>query len=494
MKYALPVAVAVGLGISSAAQAVYLNSRGTGQVLVYPYYTVNANQTTMFTIVNTTAKGKALRLRFHEGYNGREVLDFNLYLSPFDIWSAEITQAETGADAPATLVNADNSCTVPAFTSVDFRSFAYTGANDDTGPQTPARTREGHFDVIEMGEVTNATHGTLNAITHTNSVPEDCRQLVAAWAAGGYWANDPTVDMAPPAGGLYGTESIIDVAQGTIYTINAEAIDGFSLTVLHQAPGTLTPDLNSANEGSETATVTATVPEGGKTLQATYNKPVDAISALFMANALYNEYDIDSSIGAQADWVVTFPTKRFYVDPMFNPAVDPSSNPPFDERFGASIDGQSCSPFVPQVFDREENTIAGGFCGVPPPVPSFGFCFETSVLTFNNEPSVLGSQLLGNASAIRTAGGFQSGHIIADLTSTFDGCTAQLDPAHALTASTNRYVLYGLPAFGFRAQNYINANVTPGVLANYSGLSPHRVSVSCQTNSDPRADCSSVSP
>ena len=205
MKH-LYAAIAFGCCFSSAAQAVYLNPRGTGQVLVYPYYTANANQATLLTVVNTTPNGKALRMAFREGYNGRLVLSFNVYLSPFDVWSAEVAAAGTAPDAPARIATADNSCTFPVFASADFRPFAYTGANSDTGPQTLVRTREGHFDVIEMGEVTNATHGSLTAITHIDSgVPASCAQIVAAWANDGYWTADPTVDLAPPGGGLYGS-------------------------------------------------------------------------------------------------------------------------------------------------------------------------------------------------------------------------------------------------------------------------------------------------
>ena len=41
---------------------------------------------------------------------------------------------------------------------------------------------------------------------------------------------------------------------------------------------------------------------------------VDAVSAALMVHALYNEYSREPSIGATSEWVVTFPTKRFYVD------------------------------------------------------------------------------------------------------------------------------------------------------------------------------------
>jgi len=59
MKRTLAVAVATTLGATfSSACAVMLNPRGTGQVLIYPYYTVN-HQQTLVSVINTTAHGKA---------------------------------------------------------------------------------------------------------------------------------------------------------------------------------------------------------------------------------------------------------------------------------------------------------------------------------------------------------------------------------------------------------------------------------------------------
>jgi len=109
----------------SSGHAAYLNLRGVGQVLIYPYYTVNANQSTMFTIVNTADKGKAPRICFHEGYNGRNVLSFSVYLSPYDVWSAALVQSGEGASIETT----DHSCTVPMLNSasVPFRNVVYSG-------------------------------------------------------------------------------------------------------------------------------------------------------------------------------------------------------------------------------------------------------------------------------------------------------------------------------------------------------------------------------
>ena len=88
-RNSLTTAVVAGIagvaGFAGLANAVDLNPDGLGQVLIYPYYTVNKGQDTLFTVVNTTAIGKAVKVRFLEGYNSREVLDFNLFLSPHDL-------------------------------------------------------------------------------------------------------------------------------------------------------------------------------------------------------------------------------------------------------------------------------------------------------------------------------------------------------------------------------------------------------------------------
>ena len=83
------------LGAAGAAQAVNVNPDGLGQVLLYPYYTVRTDATgsafnTLLSVVNTTASSKAVKVRFLEGKNSREVIDFNLFLSPYDVWTAAV--------------------------------------------------------------------------------------------------------------------------------------------------------------------------------------------------------------------------------------------------------------------------------------------------------------------------------------------------------------------------------------------------------------------
>ena len=66
-----------------------------GQVLLYPYYTTRADSAgnayaTLLSVINDNASTKAVPVRFLEGRNSREVLDFNLYLSLYDAWTANI--------------------------------------------------------------------------------------------------------------------------------------------------------------------------------------------------------------------------------------------------------------------------------------------------------------------------------------------------------------------------------------------------------------------
>jgi hypothetical protein len=93
------VAACLACAAVPAAQAVMLDQHGLGQVLVYPYYTVNRGQDTLLTLVNTAGVGKAVRVAFREAYNGRETLAFNLFLSPRDAWSGACRRSTAATPA-----------------------------------------------------------------------------------------------------------------------------------------------------------------------------------------------------------------------------------------------------------------------------------------------------------------------------------------------------------------------------------------------------------
>ncbi|HSX62410.1 MAG TPA: hypothetical protein VLF18_19675 [Tahibacter sp.] len=488
---ALRAAVAAGLVASAAsANAVELSPDGTGQVLIYPYYTVNRNQQTIVSVVNATNAAKVVKVRFLEGYNSREVLDFNLFLSEFDVWTASIfalSDAGLTGDGAAILTT-DRSCTVPGKdqwtgtlgTGRPYQEFlvsTFTGVHEDSGPTDVTRTREGHIELLQMADL----GGTLRtAVTHTaGGTPANCQVVQSI---------DPeNTGLLPPTGGLFGAGGIVNVAQGTFHAYNADAIGGFSKFSLFTITGTI-PSLATANTGDGIA-IAFTFDAAGELLRSDYvtNVPpfqaIDAVSAVFMASSLLNEYNVDSSAGSNTDWVVTFPTKRFYVDPdlLGVPVGDAGALPPFTFTFGQRFtvngseingDARSCSQVQYLPFDRDAGRPGPPQLpwGLPLPIPAL--CTSVNVITMPNvrdrpiESVVLGSRLHTHVKPFSSTGWLR----------------LSLDPAsqpHALRASRDGDVFRGLPATGFQAVNYVNAKAAPGLLSNYSAAFRHRAVRAC---------------
>ncbi|HEX5124976.1 MAG TPA: hypothetical protein VFV97_17155 [Rhodanobacteraceae bacterium] len=529
-RNAFMIAAAVAAA-APAAHAMSVDPHGTGQVLVFPYYTANGGNDTLIAIANTTGHAKAVKVRFHEGYDGRGVLDLDVYIAPHAEWAASVT---SGGDATAVarLLTSSEACTVPALTglpsgarSIDFSAAAFAGddtytgptGNSDGGPTTPDRTREGHFDVFEMGEVTGNAHGSLDAITASN-----CGALVSAWSPSGYWTADGNADLSPPAGGLYGTEYVVDVARGTLFSADAVAIDGFRDAPLHTAPGAASPDLDSASAGAD-GRYAALVIANGKPLQLEYANAIDATSALFMTDMLRGDFIRDPGLGADTDWIVTAPTKRFYVDPAITGA---HAAAPFENGFMQSYRGgemtdtsgnvlrqwgssypYACATVGAVAYGRDGAAMpvgvendGGPVNGGPSPNSSYSLtpCLETSVLTFETRvdalfgeipESAIGSKLTdatdptGDSAMLFSAGVDllpPEGTLGIDLVHGLDGVAVA---AHALPAATNGDVLKGLPVVAFAATTFVNGNVSAGVLANYGASAGVHGGVACANTS-----------
>ena len=467
-----------------SASAVSLNPRGVGQVLIYPYYTVNKGQDTLISVVNASAISKAVQVRFLEGYNGRTVISFELFLSPHDVWTASISQIAD--DGGAMLKTSDASCTSPAIpaTGVPLRSVDYDGTGSvpaDGGPTSITRTREGFIEFLVGGDITPGSPTDV-AITHVQTgnagegTPPGCDTLGTF---------DVGADEVAPTGGIFGSGSIVNVGQGTFFPYNADAIQGFTSHAIAFGTDGVYPTgvaLHLANSSEAVAgDATAYVSdEAGRTLALDYQFGIDAVSAVFMAEAIYNEYVVAATLGANTDWVVTFPTKAYYVDPLYG-AVPLA---PFGAPFAAP--GTAPTPVAGNVYDREEGGYpfggpCDGFC--PPPLPVPGLDYEVNVIPIVNSvtPTVASGVFGSNLFGMSLAPYGDDGQIALDLTDaglSFAALPGGLDP------QGNDVSLRGLPVTGFMAYNVINAHAQPGLLANYSGVFHHRSTVACDGNVD----------
>ena len=519
------VAAIVTMSTCHDARAVHINPDGLGQLLFYPYYTVRNGNVTAMSIVNTTSLTKAVKVRFLEGKNGREVLDFNLFLSPTDVWTGVVLPTTDGAR----LETGDNSCVTPSdlFGNVSgeirndaagrpinvFSNSQYTGANvDDPEQNALDRTREGYVEVFEMGIVADATMAGF--IKHAQSgsslgLPSNCGALDAY--EGLSTAALPAVKLpgnylVSPGGGLTGRASIINSATGTNFTYDITALDGWWAPLMpgpgnvpYSAPGVTTPSISlqagidTVSYVAITANPVAGVPPG--VVRAVWATPREAVSAVLMRNGVINAFLTDAGTVSKTDWVITMPTKR---DSIVVGRGIP--NRPFSNNFANDTRTGACDAYTLNIFNREAIGIGLPFppgtifpFGRPSSVVSGALCWQVNVLEFA-PLTLLGStnshQLPGAARAFGTTGAISMG-----VNTTFSrrtlqgpngwamliyggtGATQTQQSITPLSATLNGVAIvggtgthFGLPIIGAMFHNYTNT----GVASSYGGVIPHK--------------------
>lgn len=538
MKKSLSQAIALAtlLGAAASAQAaVKVSENGLGGALLYPLYTVEQGNSTLVSVTNTTDEFKAIKIRFLEGMNSAEVLDFHLYLSPKDVWNGSIVATENGAK----LVANDTSCvagvTDELKAGLEFRNFEIlTDSVDDKGKLVETaitgleRTRVGHFEVIEMGVIDKAARVTsdgkyiLNAgvltkpdgtpvgdadliaqyasdtgillstaIKHVNGTPGNCAVITKMWEAGGVWQESITnktdkqssasfgfLNTGVGVGGLYGTAAVVNVAGGWAASYDAVALTGkldaatknmagIYGSVQHPRPGSVYPNL--ATSGAD-FTVASNVNAG------TVNGDMlaDIRTALTTKN-IYNDYFINPDLGAETDLVVSYPTKRFYVNgaPITTAGTDvvktlaaaaaapnlDGLNNPFSSPWNITKNS-SCDTIAVTYYNQEEgeNAVKPADVGLISPLPpaqvadKFNLCYETNILSIGNDSNVLGGELVRKVYPLQA--GFTEGWLNVSL------------PGAKTT---------GLPVIGFSTILTKNGNAGgAGVLANFAQTFKHK--------------------
>ena len=133
-----------GVGLTANANEVSLTPGAVGHLLVTPYYSTQGTNGTLFNITNTDGKnGKAVKVRFRGAANSDDVLDFTVFLSPGDVWTASVTNDASGR---ASISTDDKSCTIPDHSAwpasfSDLRLPSYIDAAAKKFEQVDVRTR-----------------------------------------------------------------------------------------------------------------------------------------------------------------------------------------------------------------------------------------------------------------------------------------------------------------------------------------------------------------
>ena len=457
----LAVAASVASTASIAVQAAqYVNPAKTGEVIMFPFYNADNGNATNMHIVNTTDEVKAMKVRFVEYKNSEEVLDFNLYLSPNDHFAFGVVKNPNGDGAA--VITSDNSCTVPALGSANgefsgtteeiggatvrtqpFVNYQY--ANSSDADSSMARTLTGHVEVIEMGVVTGAAQAA--AATHgATGVPASCATLVTTWSTGA-WATDADTAMGAPSGGVYGLAYHINVTEAAAFGFEPTAIDNWGTAIQHTNPGSLLPSLASGD-------VDGMVNSGGGSFtEVEFGSGQQATSGILATTSIANDVMLNSAIGGQTDWVVTFPTKRFHVD-LAGQGI-PAPIAPFKGAWvGGPVESPACETVQVNQYDREEQITQpapDGFSPAPPAAAALSVCQEVAVIAMGTATD----------SALKVETGK------SNLTFPYSEGWMEMNFAQSAGTATAGQTVDGLPAIGFAAYKVSNGAMSYGNTAEY---------------------------
>ena len=367
---ALSIATMIGgLGFTGAASAeLNVNANGDGHILMVPYYTVQDGNVTAFNIVNTDTKnGKAVKVRFRGASNSDDVLDFQVFLSPGDVWTAAVTADANGL---AQLVTADNSCTVPKIelnTPVPFIKDRLTKTGW-TDADKNAQTREGYIEILNMADIDptkqyNATTGQVKsngtniiadgsaasalytATKHVNGVapcsaatlalldniePAKNNLVVSSTATVAAAENAAALQgLVPPTGGLTGNWFIMNAEKSTTFSAAATAIKETAASGqlnVYSPQRAIPAALLTADPLMRTKLIEAQaydVPDLSTPFYATQTPEDRAtkVSAAISKTVIANQFLADSKINAATDWVISMPTRRYTVAANYDAAV-----------------------------------------------------------------------------------------------------------------------------------------------------------------------------
>ena len=510
---------------------------GVGHALVVPYYTVQNGNMTVLHLTNTDMKnGKVAKIRFRGAANSDDVLDFQVLLSPGDVWTAAISK---NADGLASLTTGDTTCTIPA---IGAQSVAFKTSRLDPAlsPEAAAEgTREGYVEIFNSADIPSDKVYTVGATANTNSALYTTVKhtagkpaCAAATIEAALFTTDFTaqadaakIGLNSPSGGLMADWYIINVPQTTTYSGAATALVGVGGKygnyvafpqndgMLIAAPETFTADPSLATAGASFYKKSNV----GVTTEATTVAPIEAIAldfpdlstpyyggvataaqALTQAAALTqalavssitNQYAKDAGIFAKTDWVLSMPTRRYSVAVDYNAknalgAVAPAR---VYSVVSGTVAGAASVPASLQYFSTDNTELVNGKVCVGTQGTTFLDREETgkSSSPVFSPSKASSARLCGEASVLSFAEGLTAPSVLgasvaredAPVSALFENGWGVLNTANypkGIAAGGQAAASIGMPILGYSVIKLTNPQATAGVSGNFGITWPHR--------------------
>ena len=489
----------------ATATDLQFGNTGTGHMLVVPYFSTQDGNSTLLSIINTDeTKGKAVKVRFRGAANSDDIYDFQVFLSPGDVWTANVS---AGADGKSFLTTADASCTKPAKATLNSTPFVTTRLNPAATAEVKANnTREGYIEIFNMADIVKPAAGATNlytSIKHKNGVAP-CANIAAdavagttasaAWTAINAETDNATltagaIGMAAPTTGLVANWTIINVPKSVAWSGAAAAIEAVDAAGVPAAGNVVYfPQTSTALTAAQALANTADPLMQGATpvvKGALYDLPdmstpyvtgaanpsaqAAALANAIAATAVMNEFWTDPAISAATDWVFSMPTRRYAAAVDYKAAgaaagsvvpaaVYNASNATHFAVANTEMSGDKLcvTKITNSPWDREERqptTPDDVVISPSEPGAPVLFCGETSVLSFNNGGATTSGVLSANVAVKDIDVGYQ------------DGWLKLLTPGATAT---------GLPVLGQAFVSAFNPAVSDGTAGNFNMGWSHR--------------------
>jgi len=449
---AMSVAAAIGgLGFAGSALAIQstsltyatatnlaVNPGGIGHQLLFPYFSTQGDNATLINVVNTDTVGKVVKFRFRGAGNSDDLFDFQVLMSPGDVWTAAVTKdATTGASK---LTTSDKTCTLGLGTG----AFATvrTDPKKDAG-----ETLEGYLEVLNMADIITDS-ALYKTIKHSAGVAT-CSLTVLDTALGTDIADENAAaarGLTTPTTGLVGDWILLNQANTAAWSGSATALEardnngvpaGGRIVFWPQKFGT--PVFSG---GTTLANVTADPLFNQPSASAPYvayqlydlpdlstpyvtglstaAEQADQNTLAIAVQSVTNEFVTFDGIAAVTDWLFSQPTRRYHVAVNYNGGSssagalvfrDGGTGTAFYNTTNTSLlasQRQAClnntsAPHRDSLFDREETTpgLADNPFVPSPNTPEAAqvvyLCGEANVYSINaggvTDPSALGAKV-----------------------------------------------------------------------------------------------------
>ena len=406
---AVAAATAGYAGIASAQGPALAGNSDLGNLALIPYYTVRDGNVTGVHITNTGSMTEVVKVRLRRGTDSMDALDFNLILSPKDVWTGFI--AAEGDDI--VFNTTDTSCTAPAT----------IGGKFTMPPIYRADADEGYIEIIGMGSAASTQPIYAASLHGATGVPANCAFVRDNFFREGEGPSGTgivdgltSVQRLLPAGASTGP-NVYDAPSNALkvsyFIRDAEGGREFGNSATHIADFLTAPAITNQQSGLFSADLLGfDYPDLNGGIPVTGERGLFAdLRGLLGSSSVINDWSANADLNVGTDWVITFPGQYtmlnlpHYFASLVTAGTDDAipCNPGVPVAAGdfEGVDGACDHRDIPavatfDVYDREEQQLSDpqGELVVSPALPGAivrtTLPFEVNVIEWGVEP-VLGS-------------------------------------------------------------------------------------------------------